>query len=179
MIDLHQFNARICLTAAGFLVHHGKVLLVRHKKLNIWLAPGGHIEEGELPHEATEREVFEETGVKVQVVNVYETINSTNNQYLPTPILVNLHWVSKETYETRLKSSDPTKPHVTPLWPRGCEQHLGYIYIVKAIGPIKIKEDPNETNGIGWFGREDLPNLETSDDIRQEIQLILKLASTI
>jgi 8-oxo-dGTP pyrophosphatase MutT (NUDIX family) len=48
---------------AVFVVHDGRVLLHRHKKLNRWLPPGGHIEPNELPDEAALREVFEETGV--------------------------------------------------------------------------------------------------------------------
>jgi 8-oxo-dGTP pyrophosphatase MutT (NUDIX family) len=48
---------------AVFVVHDGRVLLHRHKKLNRWLPPGGHIEPNELPDEAALREVLEETGV--------------------------------------------------------------------------------------------------------------------
>lgn len=182
MNNQHPIPARICPTAGGFLVHDHKVLLVKHKKLGFWLAPGGHIEEGELPHEAAEREVYEETGVRVEVVSAGEVIPSVNvemNQYLPTPFLINLHWISKENYDARLSSDDPTKPHQTNLWPRGCEQHLGHLYIVKAIEPIVLKHDPNESDGIDWFGESDLASLETTPDIRKEIQLILKLTSTM
>ena len=46
----------------------GKVLLHLHRKLGMWLPPGGHIEKDELPDEAAVREVLEETGVKVELV---------------------------------------------------------------------------------------------------------------
>ena len=179
MTDLHHFQARICSVAGGFLIQDHKVLLVKHKKLGFWLAPGGHLEAGELPHEAAEREVFEETGVNVMAISANQRIESDKNQYLPTPVLMSLHWVSKENYDARVTSDQPTEPHQTTLWPRGCEQHFGYIYIVKAIGPLKIKHDPNESDDIGWFGENDLASLETSPDIRKEIQLILKCASTM
>lgn len=178
MIDLHSFPARICPTAGGFLVHNRKVLLVKHKKLGFWLAPGGHLEAGELPHQAAEREVFEETGVKVETVSANQLIESNMNQYLPTPVFINLHWISKENYQARIDSKDPSQPHSTILWPKGCEQHLGYLYIVKAVGPIDIKHDPGESDGIDWFGEADIATLETSPDIRKEIQLIFKLTST-
>jgi 8-oxo-dGTP pyrophosphatase MutT (NUDIX family) len=54
-------------TVAVFVVWEGKVLLHRHRKLGMWLPPGGHIEEGELPDEAAVREVWEETGVRVEL----------------------------------------------------------------------------------------------------------------
>lgn len=179
MIDLTTFKARICPTAGGFLVQNHKVLLVKHKKLGFWLAPGGHLENDELPHQAAEREFFEETGVKVKAISAWETIDSDRVQYLPTPFLTNLHWISQDNYQARLASPDPTTPHATSIWPKGCEQHLNYIYLVKPIGPINIQVDPNESDGIDWFSRSDLANLETSPDIRKEIQLILKHVSTI
>jgi 8-oxo-dGTP pyrophosphatase MutT (NUDIX family) len=41
----------------------GRVLLHRHKRLGIWLQPGGHLDPGEGPDEAARRETLEETGV--------------------------------------------------------------------------------------------------------------------
>jgi 8-oxo-dGTP pyrophosphatase MutT (NUDIX family) len=41
------------------------VLLHRHKRLGIWLQPGGHIEPGETPWDAARRETCEETGLSV------------------------------------------------------------------------------------------------------------------
>lgn len=41
----------------------GRVLLHRHKRLGIWLQPGGHLEPGEGPWDAAVRETREETGV--------------------------------------------------------------------------------------------------------------------
>ena len=41
----------------------GRVLLHRHKRLGIWLQPGGHVDPGESPEQAALREVAEETGI--------------------------------------------------------------------------------------------------------------------
>jgi len=55
-------------TVATFVVHQDRVLLLRHRKLGLWLPPGGHIEPNELPDEAAVREVFEETGLRCELV---------------------------------------------------------------------------------------------------------------
>lgn len=42
----------------------GKWLLSRHKKRDTWETQGGHIEPGETPLQAAERELYEESGVR-------------------------------------------------------------------------------------------------------------------
>jgi ADP-ribose pyrophosphatase YjhB (NUDIX family) len=41
-----------------------EILLVRHKRLDLWLPVGGEIEPGETPLEAARRELREETGLE-------------------------------------------------------------------------------------------------------------------
>ncbi len=55
-------------TVATFVVHEGHVLLHPHRKLGLWLPPGGHIEPHELPDDAARRETLEETGLEVRLV---------------------------------------------------------------------------------------------------------------
>lgn len=57
------------LTASGVIFYDDHVLLIHHKRIGAWLPPGGHVEDMELPHEAVVREVFEETGVVVEVLS--------------------------------------------------------------------------------------------------------------
>jgi len=54
------------ITASGFIVNKDatKMLLVQHTKLNLWLQPGGHLDEGETAYVACLREVAEETLLK-------------------------------------------------------------------------------------------------------------------
>ena len=51
------------MTASAIVVGEEGVLLHLHKKLGMWLQPGGHIEAGETPWDAAVREVLEETGL--------------------------------------------------------------------------------------------------------------------
>ncbi|HTW06309.1 MAG TPA: NUDIX domain-containing protein [Acidimicrobiales bacterium] len=54
------------VTGSGFVVgRRGTVLLV-HRKLGIWVQPGGHVDAGEAPWEAALREGNEETGLALQ-----------------------------------------------------------------------------------------------------------------
>ncbi len=45
-----------------------QVLLVKRRDVPVWVLPGGGIEQGENSSEAVIREVFEETGLKVEVM---------------------------------------------------------------------------------------------------------------
>jgi ADP-ribose pyrophosphatase YjhB (NUDIX family) len=45
----------------------GKILLCHRRDMDAWNLPGGVVEDGELPNDAVIREVFEETGLKVDI----------------------------------------------------------------------------------------------------------------
>lgn len=178
MADLQSFPAKICDTVAGFLIHGQKVLLVKHKKLGIWLAPGGHIEPEELPHKAAEREVWEETGIKVKALDFWRKLPTTTlSENLPHPALTNLHWVSEANYQNRLISDHPNERMKTKLWPKGCEQHVCFLYFVKPIDGLEFKQNLEETDGIGWFGVADIEKLETPDDLKREAEWMLDFAA--
>jgi 8-oxo-dGTP pyrophosphatase MutT (NUDIX family) len=53
------------VTGSAFIISERGVVLHKHKKLGIWVQPGGHIETGETPAQAALREGGEETGLSV------------------------------------------------------------------------------------------------------------------
>ena len=53
------------LTASAFVLSSRGVILHLHRRLHIWVQPGGHIDPGEGPEQAAVRETLEETGLEV------------------------------------------------------------------------------------------------------------------
>ena len=54
------------VTASAIVVGKPGVVLHLHKRLNMWLQPGGHIDSGELIHASALREAREDTGLDLQ-----------------------------------------------------------------------------------------------------------------
>jgi len=62
---LDQESDPIHVTGSGVVVGSRGVVLLEHKRLGIWLQPGGHIDPDETPWDAALRESREETGLVV------------------------------------------------------------------------------------------------------------------
>jgi 8-oxo-dGTP pyrophosphatase MutT (NUDIX family) len=56
--DHHVTVGALVLSSRGIILH-------RHKRLGIWVQPGGHVDAGEEPEDACRREASEETGLEV------------------------------------------------------------------------------------------------------------------
>jgi len=54
------------VTASAIVVGNRGTVLHLHKRLGRWMQPGGHIDPGETPPEASRREAFEELGLPVE-----------------------------------------------------------------------------------------------------------------
>ncbi len=63
-----EHASRVHVTASALVTSDRGVVLHRHKRLGLWLQPGGHIDAGETPWDAALREAVEETGLPVSFV---------------------------------------------------------------------------------------------------------------
>jgi len=126
-------------TVAVFVVFEGNVLLHLHRKLGMWLPPGGHIEKDELPDEAAVREVLEETGIRVELVG-----------------------------ERREDVTDPVQLHrpagvqLEDIGPG--HQHIDLIYFARPRGPVEIHADFNEDK-VGWYGPDDWHEMRVNIEV--------------
>lgn len=116
-------------TVAVFVVLDGKVLLHWHRKLGMWLSPGGHIEQDELPDDAACREVFEETGTTVELVGE-----------------------RRDDVEEPVQLHRPAGVQLEDIGPG--HQHIDLIYFARPIGETEIS-DRFAVDKVGWYGPED------------------------
>lgn len=75
-------------TVTAFVSARGRTLLHWHRKVGLWLPPGGHIEPNETPIEAVLREALEETGMQVEIVPTAPTFPYLDPPQLPVPATI-------------------------------------------------------------------------------------------
>ncbi len=63
-----QAGDPVHVTGSAIVVGPRGVVLLRHKRLGIWLQPGGHVDPGESPWDGARREAEEETGLQVRII---------------------------------------------------------------------------------------------------------------
>ncbi len=136
-------------TATTFVVDADKTLLLLHRKLAMWLPPGGHIDPHELPHDAAVREVREETGLEVGLCTTATPLGDV--LVLPQP-----HCILLE--------------NITPG-----HQHIDLIYVATVVAGT-LSPSARETNGARWVSWDELASPEIAHDIcvlgRQAIALV-------
>jgi len=119
-----------------------KVLLHKHKKQQIWIGVGGHLEEGENPYQTVLREVKEETNLDIKILAKGKLLKIKGVEQIPEPVAI-----LEETIPDH-----PSEPsHI----------HMDFIYFALCKNPQKIKM----TEEFAWFSKKDLKD----DRIRKEV----------
>ncbi len=130
-----------CVCGSAIVMNNEKTLLIKHKKLGVWLNPGGHLEENETPEEAALREVKEETGLDVEIIeDKSKNKIKTKGAFEKTlPFSIMYEYVEYKT---------------------GTHEHFDMIYLVRPMDNIEIKPDYREVTEIKWFSENEIDNLE-------------------
>ena len=81
--------------AGAFIIRDEEILFLNHKKLDMWLMPGGHVEEGETPDETAVRETLEETGFEIEVMGDDRRFEGFSAIDIPDPFNINLHEIEE------------------------------------------------------------------------------------
>lgn len=74
---------------AAIIVQEGKIALIKRIRdgETYYVFPGGGIEEGETPEEATKREAYEELGVHIEVEHLIAKVEYKVRSIILMPIL--------------------------------------------------------------------------------------------
>lgn len=91
-----HLNYYLDLCIEAFIVNENAVLLRLHEKYDIWTGPGGHLDPGEDSNEAVLREVWEEVGLKIELVGPegWKKSDTETNIDLVPPVFVNRHKIN-------------------------------------------------------------------------------------
>jgi 8-oxo-dGTP pyrophosphatase MutT (NUDIX family) len=119
-----------------FVVKDKKVLLVKHKKLKLWLPAGGHIEPNETPEEAAMREVEEETGFGITLKQ-----EEFHKIHILKPHHIEMHPITKD------------------------HEHICFVYFAKPVSGNLIV-NRKEHDDARWFSEKDLDSDEVPVEVR-------------
>ena len=129
-MENYDFNRETHYTASAFIIQNQRVLLLKQKKWPLyWVMPGGHVNDDELPHEAIIREVLEETGLKIELLEKKDDVESPIATLLPLP-------------------------HHLLLVPCRDKRDVSFIYTARVIGG-KLELNQESQDGH-WFSRNEL-----------------------
>jgi ADP-ribose pyrophosphatase YjhB (NUDIX family) len=127
-------------TATTFVVHAGRTLLLFHRKLAIWVPPGGHIDPNELPDVAALREVREETGLEAELLDAGRELGHV--RVLPQPYCILLEDIGPG------------------------HQHIDLIYFARVVGG-RLTPAAREAHTARWLTWAELDSPEIAEDIRE------------
>ena len=131
-MDNYDFSRQSHYTTSVFIIKKGQILFLKQDRSQYWLLPSGHINDNELPHEAAIREVLEETGLKIELLEKPDEKSKTKI-VIPLPL-----------------------PHHMQVLPCRDKRDIDMVFTAKVLGGnLKIN---NESYKAKWLSREEILN---------------------
>lgn len=133
-----HINPNIDHTVEVVIVHDNKVLLRMHDKFHKWLTVGGHIEPNEDLIEAAYREVREEVGLEIEIIDEVQP-NFKEGTLLPRPKGIYSHNITAE------------------------HRHVSFVFFAKAITTDIKPETTSITEAAAecrWYTKEDIETMK-------------------
>ena len=145
------------ITTSAFIIDGGgtEILLLKHKSLNRWLQPGGHVEADDSLLLSAVREAIEETGIPaLELRNIPVLLNTE------MPFDIDSHYIP----------ANPKKQE------DGHYHHdLRYLFVYTGDGKISFNTD--ESTGLKWVKFTELQEDDTFGHVVKKISASLKPAS--
>lgn len=142
-------------TATAYVLDKNQVLLLWHRKLGKWLPPGGHMEANETPPEAVVREVKEETGLDVEIIQDERVwVERWNASSFPRPYLCLLE-------------------EIPPMGDQPAHQHMDLLYLARPVNGC-IHSSEREDHDVRWFTWEQVAALAPDNEIFVETRQVIE-----
>lgn len=138
-----HINEKIDYCVEVFIVYKDKILLRMHDKYKIWLSVGGHIELDENPEEAAAREVKEEVGLDVKIIDS-RILPDDQSDYkmLIAPRYLGSHYVND------------------------VHKHTVFVYFAKAdTDKIVDSVSDHEKSECRWVTKQELKNMDLRSNV--------------
>lgn len=165
---MERMHRHFTATAIVMNEERNRALLLWHKRLQRWMPPGGHMDPDETPDEAALREAKEETGLDMRIIGEEQEDFYRNTGYEGR--------ILKKPFAFFLE-------RIPPCPERGEPEHEHIDFIFRA-HPVDAQRDlilcAEEHDHIRWFTREEIEELDTSDEIYANVKnLLLHLLLTV
>ncbi|MBC7553512.1 MAG: NUDIX hydrolase [Taibaiella sp.] len=137
--DRKNFEGHLTTSAFIILAETEEILLLRHKSLNRWLQPGGHMEGDCSLLASAIREAVEETGIEPA-----HMLHLPVQEYDSVPFDIDVHYI--------------------PENPRKMEEghyHYDFRYLFSYSGEGTVAYNPDESTGLKWVKFDSLVHDET------------------
>jgi 8-oxo-dGTP pyrophosphatase MutT (NUDIX family) len=138
-------------TTGSAIVWHkpsNTILRVMHSKWKcLVFSAGGHVEDGEMPWQASTRELLEETGI---------TATPLFDKIIPVPLIMDAHPIPSS-----LKKSEPAH------W------HYDMIYLYEVSEKPDVQADPSEVDEYLWAEIGDVTLQNSPADLKKQLEIYM------